>query len=227
MIDTMIQLRKLKILIADDHEVTREGIKTVLLQLPETQDAQVEEIVDGRLLLKNLKKCRFDLLIMDIFLDGIDGLKALDYIQKEGLNIPTIVFSRFDNQRMRKAVMIRGAGGFLYKSQPVSDLEKAIRTVLRGQKFSLAGKRKEDMEVVRPAGQESFSVPMQERCSLTRREIQVLKLIAESRNNKEIAANLYISEQTVGVHRKNLMRKLGARNKVSLVRAAYEFQLID
>jgi DNA-binding NarL/FixJ family response regulator len=223
----MIQLRKLKILIADDHQVTREGIKTVLMHLPETRDAQVEEIVDGRLLLNGLKKCRFDLLIMDIFLEGIDGLKVLDFIQNERLNIPAIVYSRFDNQRMRKAVMIRGASGFLYKSQPVSDLEKAIRTVLKGQKFSLPGKRKEDPEASRQVSQESFSIPMQERCSLTRREIQVLRLIAEARNNKEIASQLFISEQTVGVHRKNLMRKLGARNKASLVRAAFEFQLIE
>ncbi|MBK7410619.1 MAG: response regulator transcription factor [Saprospirales bacterium] len=157
----------------------------------------------------------------------MDGLKVLDYIQKESLRISTIVFSRYDNQRMRKAVMNRGANGFVYKSQSLLDFEKAIRMVLKGQKYSMPAKQKETESGLDSTSQQSFLDPLMERCSLTKRETQILRLIAESNSNKEIASHLFISEQTVGVHRKDLMRKLGATNKASLVRAAYEFQFLE
>ncbi|MCB9284924.1 MAG: response regulator transcription factor [Lewinellaceae bacterium] len=223
----MIQGTKWKILLADDHSVTREGIMVVLRQMQETKDARVDEVGKGADLLPLLKKNGYDLLILDIFLDGVDGLQVLDFIQKESLRISTIIYSRYDNQRMRKAAMIRGAQGFVYKSQPVEEFEKAIRTVLKGRKYTLPSRQKELVTEQPLRSQNSFFVPLLERCSLTKREIQILRLIAESQSNKEIASNLFISEQTVGVHRKNLMRKLGATNKASLIRAAYEFQLLE
>ena len=223
----MIQGTKWRILLADDHSVTREGIKVVLRNIPETKDAQVDETGKGADLLPLLKKHGYDLLILDIFLEGVDGLQVLDFIQKESLRISTIIYSRYDNQRMRKAVMIRGAQGFVYKSQSVEDFEKAVRTVLKGGKYSHPSRQKKGKPGQEVISQDSFFVPLLERCSLTKREIQILRLIAESQSNKEIASHLFISEQTVGVHRKNLMRKLGATNKVSLIRAAYEFQLLE
>ena len=214
-----------KILIADEHPVSREGVKALLRMMKETADAQVEEAYRGDKVMEYLRKNRYDLLIIDIFLEQVDGLKVLEYIQKEGLRLGTIVFSRYDNQRMRKAVMIRGADGYALKSASVDELKKAIRTVLKGRKYShpARGEKKQDQLTE----QATFQVPFAERCSLTRREIQILRLIAQSKSNKEIASSLFISVQTVSVHRKNLMRKLGVQNKASLVRAAYEYQLLE
>jgi DNA-binding NarL/FixJ family response regulator len=212
-----------KILLADDHHVAREGVKATLRAMKETANARVEEVGNGDGVMQALQTDEYDLLIVDVFLEGADGLQALDYIRQRNLNIPSIVFSRFDNQRVRKAALMRGAKAFIFKSQPVAYLEKAVRAVLNGKKYSSPSKRQEEKtESFSP-----FSTPLQERCSLTRREIQVLQLVASSKSNKEIASQLFISEQTVGVHRKNLMRKLGARNKTGLVRAAYELNFIE
>jgi DNA-binding NarL/FixJ family response regulator len=216
---------QLNVLIADEHPVTREGVKALLHAIRETAVARVEEASDGDQLMRMLRKKRYDLLILDVFLANMDGLKVLEQIQQEGLRLATIVFSRYDNQRMRKAVMIRGADGFALKSASVAELEKAIRTVLKGRKYSHPPKERH--EQVQLSSQGTFQVPFQERCSLTRREIQILQLIAQSKSNKDIAKSLFISAQTVSVHRKNLMRKLGVQNKASLVRAAYEYQLLE
>lgn len=219
-----MQSAKCKILIADEHVVSREGLKAVLRRMPETADAVVLEVADGNMALALLEKQHIDLLILDLNLDETDGLKVLEYMQQNNLRLPAIVFSRHDNQRMRKAVMIRGASGFILKSQPLAELEKAVRTVLKGRRYSRPeGERKAPDQ----AETGSFGVPFMEKASLTRREIQVLRLIAEARSNKEIAANLFISVDTVCVHRKNLMRKLGVQNKASLVRAAFEFHLVE
>lgn len=220
----MVQSTKCRILIADDHLVSREGLKAVLRQMPETADAAILEAADGNSVVALLKKQHFDLLILDVNLEGLDGMKVLEYLQQENLNLPSIVFSRHDNQRLRKAVMIRGASGFVFKSQPLAELEKAVRTVLRGRRYS-----RPESEKKTPTQPESgsFSVPFLERASLTRREIQVLRLIAQARSNKEIAASLFISVETVCVHRKNLMRKLGVQNKASLIRAAFDLQLVE
>ena len=215
----------LNILIADEHPVTREGVKALLHAIRETAAARVEEASDGDQIMRMLRKKRYDLLILDVFLTNTDGLKVLEQIQVEGLRLATIVFSRYDNSRMRKAVMMRGADGFALKSAALAELEKAVRTVLKGRKYSHPPKEHEKQ--VQLSGQAAFQAPFQERCSLTRREIQILRLITQAKSNKEIANSLFISIQTVSVDRKNLMRKLGVQNKASLVRAAYEYQLLE
>lgn len=213
-----------RILIADDHDVAREGIKTTLSSMRETANARIEEVSNGALLLSLLKKERFDLLIMDVSLNGTDGLTVLEYLQHANVYLSSIIFSRYDNIRMRKAVMNRGAAGFVFKSQPIAEFEKAIRMVLTGRKYSLPRMEQDPEQAIAKSG---FEVPFLERASLTKRELQVLRLIAQAKNNKEIAADLFISAETVSVHRKNLMRKLGVQNKASLVRAAYAFQLLE
>lgn len=220
----MVQSANYKILIADEHVVSREGIKAVLRRMPETAGAAIMEAADGNSVLAFLKKQPFDLLILDVNLEELDGLKVLEYLQQNNLHLPSIVFSRHDNQRLRKAVMIRGASGFVFKSQPLGDLEKAVKTVLKGGRYSRPG---QERTTPGQTGTSSFSVPFLEKASLTRREIQVLQLISQARSNKEIAAHLFISVDTVCVHRKNLMRKLGVQNKASLIRAAFEFQLVE
>ncbi|MFZ2900449.1 MAG: response regulator transcription factor [Saprospiraceae bacterium] len=220
----MVQSATCKILIADEHVVSREGLKAVLRRMPETADAAIMEAADGNSVLAFLKKQSFDLLILDVSLEEMDGLKVLEYLQQNHMHLPSIVFSRHDNQRLRKAVMIRGASGFVFKSQPLAELEKAVRTVLKGRRYSRPGREKKAPDQPETS---SFSMPFMERASLTRREIQVLRLISQARSNKEIAAHLFISVETVCVHRKNLMRKLGVQNKASLIRAAYEFQLVE
>lgn len=218
----MVQGQKCRILIADGHAVCREGLRAVLRSMPETADAEIVEAADGNVLLSLLGKRSFDLLILDVDLESLDGLKVLEYIQHHNLRLSSIVFSRHENQMIRKAAMIRGASGFVFKSQPLPELEKAVRTVLKGRKYSHPSAEK------KPTGQApSFDMPFMERASLTRREIQVLRLIAQGNNNKEIAGSLFISIDTVCVHRKNLMRKLGVRNKASLIRTAFEFQLVE
>jgi CheY-like chemotaxis protein len=99
-------VRHWKILLADDHHVAREGVKATLRAMKETENAHVEEVWDGAVLMQALQTDQYDLLIVDVFLEGVDGLQALDYIRQHSLGLPSIVFSRFDGQRVRKAAMM-------------------------------------------------------------------------------------------------------------------------
>lgn len=174
-----------------------------------------------------------DLIMLDLNLIDIDGLDLIPLIRKHSKSVKLIVLTRYSKSKLIKEALKKGADGYLLKTSSLQNLYDAIDAVLEGKTFVGEG-----LHITPPpnqspkkVGQSGSGMIYEDRYmikdKLTRREQEILGLIAQAKNNKEIAAELYISDQTVGVHRKNMMRKLGVHNTVHLVKMAIEYQLVD
>ena len=169
-----------------------------------------------------------ELVIMDLNLEDEDGLTILPKIRNMAKNIKICVLTEYGDYKFVKEAMIKGADGYILKSNSLEDFSNCIRTVFNGETFIAPGlhitppKLKSGLSVKKSIYEDRFMIKRK----LTSREQEVLALITQAKNNKEIADELYISDQTVGVHRKNIMRKLGVRNTVNLVKFALENQLV-
>jgi DNA-binding NarL/FixJ family response regulator len=174
-----------------------------------------------------------DLLIMDLNLLDIDGLDLIPLLRRRSKSIKIVVLTRYSKTKLVKESLKKGADGYLLKTDSLKELYQAIDDVLAGNTYLGKG-----LHITPPANgivsvmkEDANGTIYEDRYTikekLTKREQEILSLIAQAKNNKQIAAELYISDQTVGVHRKNMMRKLGVHSTVNLVKLAIEFQLVD
>ncbi|MBX2816774.1 MAG: response regulator transcription factor [Saprospiraceae bacterium] len=209
----------LKVVIIEDHLLVAEGVKKMV----ETSDLnmKVVGIHDGGDRWEKLFRNRqVDLVLLDLNLQGRNGLDLLEPLKELAPEARIIIVTGYKNSKVVKQAFLGGADGFVLKSAPFSELETGIRTVLQDNTFMGTGVQvttKPKNGIVKNGHfQDAFSV----RYQLTKREQEILELITQAFSNKEIARKLFISDQTVSVHRKNIMRKLGVSNTVSLVKAA-------
>ena len=175
---------------------------------------------------------KVDLIFLDINLGDEDGMEFVPRIKKTDLNIKLIVLTSYGDYRYVKDAMQRGADGFILKSADYSELATCIDEVMDGNTYIGDGlsispplnsfKKGFGVERKMAYYEDRFQIKQK----LTKREIEILKLIIQAKNNKEIGDELFISDQTVGVHRKNIMRKLGVRSTMSLIKFAIENQLV-
>jgi len=189
-----------KILIADDHEVVRVGLKTMLQG---TDIKIVAEASDGDAAFKAAKKLKPDLVLLDVRMAGTDGLNCLARIKLDLQNIPVVMFSAFDNPTYVARALALGASGYLSKSSSRTRIVNAIRAAASGDSIW----SKEDLRGVTgalaaPTGTSNGEIP------LTNRESQVLKQVALGLTNKEIAQSLGISYETVKEHVQHILKKL-------------------
>lgn len=204
--------------IIEDHLLVAEGLR----KLVEASDLPIKvlAISDGEDIASDFGTQRVDLVLLDLNLDGANGLDLLDPIKKLAPGSRIVVVTSYKNTKVVKQAFLGGADGFVLKSAPFSELAEGIRTVLEDNTFMGTGvevtSRLRNGMTKKGHYQDAFSV----RYRLTKREQEILDLITQAFSNKEIAGKLFISDQTVSVHRKNIMRKLGVSNTVSLVRAA-------
>lgn len=211
----------IRVLIADDHALFREGIRALLRPYPDIEI--VGEAEDGVQALERVEELAPDLVLLDINMPRLGGLEAVPEIQGRRPATRILILTQYDNKEYVYRFLRLGVAGYVLKKAAGTELVAAIRAAARGESFldpSVAGaviqgflKRGSD-----PA-QESFE-------SLTERERQVLKLIAEGRTSKEIAENLCIAVKTVMAHRANLMEKLDIHNRTDLIRFALRTGLI-
>jgi len=184
-------------------------------------------------LIKKVSYGSFELLIMDINFPGEDGIELIPQIKDLNPSIRIIVLTTYTDRKFVKRAFLNGTDGYVLKSNDSLDLVEGINTVMQGDTYMSDGLR------LTPASNRTYvtkavanlanrfyedSYTMKQK--LTKREQEILHLIADSKNNREIAKELYISDQTVGVHRKNIMRKLGVRSTVNLIKFAIEHQLV-
>ena len=190
-----------KIMIADDHSMVREGLKS-LLELD--GDIQViEEAVDGEDCLEKLKTCKPDVLLLDINIKKKNGLEVLQCINKSNLKVKVLVLTVHNEvEYLIKAVDI-GVDGYILKDSESAELKKAIFAITKGENY------------IQPDLIPALNSKMIEKNSdkdkidsLTKREFEVLKLLAVGMYNKEIAEKLNISERTVKNHVSNIFKKL-------------------
>jgi DNA-binding NarL/FixJ family response regulator len=210
--------------IADDHRLFVESIKLMLNASNEFNFEVMDEAGNGDEAVEVLKKRQPNLLLLDLNMPGKDGLNVLGEIRSMLDHTAILVLTMYEDEKLFRSVMKAGADGYLLKSSGKEELFTAIRMVLEGITYQPALTPAETQtEVVQ---RREFEDNFMKKYNLTKRELEVLKLIAQAMSNKQIGRELYISDQTVGVHRKNIMRKLGVNNAAGLMRIAYDSHIL-
>lgn len=225
----MILNKSLRIFLADNHQIFIEGMKSVLSRTENYQCDIVGEITTGGDLLKELRETEVDLLFLDMNFPDIDGLEILTKIREFEQELRIIVLTMYDESKIVKSAFQAGADGYILKSSEINEVEEAIEKVMEGHTFMGKGVvltngrgRKGFGNIVGMTSEDRFV----KRYNLTKREVEVLHLISKALSNKEIAKELYISDQTVSVHRKNIMRKLTVSSTAELIKVVFESNIL-
>jgi DNA-binding NarL/FixJ family response regulator len=207
-------MAKIRVLIADDHAILREGVRALLAL---TDDIEVVgEARDGREAVDLAGKLDPDVVLMDIAMPGLGGLEAALEMKRQGARARVLVLSQYDDREYVRRLLKAGVAGYVLKKSAGSELANAIRAAHRGGLVLDPEVARAAMEEGGPAGPGEAD-PYE---TLTDREKQVLKLVAEGLANKEVAEALGISVKTAMTHREHVMEKLGLHNRTELVRFA-------
>jgi DNA-binding NarL/FixJ family response regulator len=207
-----------KILIADDHGIVRAGIRLLLER--QTDLHVVAEAADGLEALECALASRPDLCILDVGMPRMTGLQAAREIKAHVPKTRVLMLSMHDDEHYLFEALEAGASGYVLKREADHDLVGAIRAVARDEPFLTNAAERSIIRRWMADGAPP-KIP------LTPREEEVVKLIAEAHTNADIAALLHLSEKTVESHRANVLRKLGMRDRVQLVRYAIRRGLVE
>ena len=205
-------MSKLRILLADDHETVREGLKLIIGAQSDME--VIGEVGDGQAAVEQAQQLRPDVVVMDVSMPGMNGLKATQKLRERCPEVKIVALTRHKDDGYLQQLLRAGAAGYVLKQSPPAELLHAIRAIAAGGKYldpSVAGK-------VMGTFSESSFFRRESNANLTDRETEVLRLIAWGYSNKEIAARLDLSVKTVEVHKANAMKKLGMRSRIDIVR---------
>jgi DNA-binding NarL/FixJ family response regulator len=211
---------KIRVVIADDHAIVREGVKA-LLNLADDIEV-VGEAADGREAIAKAQSLEPDVMLMDIAMPDLGGLEATVEIRKQQPRTRILVLSQYEDREYIRRFLKLGVSGYVLKKSAGSDLLAAIRAAHRGGLVL-------DPEIAREAmGERDGAGPREADPyeTLTDREKQVLKLVAEGRSNKEVADLLGISVKTAMSHREHIMEKLDLHSRTELIRFALKQGII-
>ena len=209
----------IEVVIADDHAVVRDGIKAVVERM--AKDIKViGEGANGNEVLEMAKKRRADVYVIDIAMPILNGIETVDRLMKMDPGSKVIILSMHDNRTFVEKALKYGAMGYVLKENAAEEIVRAIHEVYMG-KFFLSPKISRFI-VNGFFGRRGHYKQYHEVVDLTRRERQILQLIAEGWTGRKIAGQLNLSLNTVHVHRKNIMRKLDIHNQAGLIRYAFK-----
>jgi DNA-binding NarL/FixJ family response regulator len=213
----------IRILVADDHDVVRQGLVTLLGRRPDWQVCA--EARNGREAVMLTERFRPNVAILDLSMPELNGLEATRQIKKVLPETEILVFSMYENEQFVRDLLSAGARGYVLKSDVGTQLVLAVETVARHKPFftsEIAEKVLEGfLKLGEFGGQEATNSSV-----LTAREREIVQLLAESKSNKEISTILGISVKTVQTHRATIMRKLGINSIVDLVHYAIRNNLV-
>jgi DNA-binding NarL/FixJ family response regulator len=211
----------IRVVLADDHALVRAGIRALLEKLPGVE--VVGEANNGRQALELIKTSGPNLILLDISMTELGGLEALPRIVKDFPAVKVLILSGHANEEYVLRALRCGASGYLLKEAAAEELELAIKAVAQGKTYLSPSVSRTVVEsyLQRAAGEEG---PIEQ---LTARQREILQLIAEGRNTKEIAATLEISVKTVEAHRLQLMARLNIHDVPGLVRYAIRSGLVS
>lgn len=209
----------LRIVIADDHGVVRGGLRLLLDRQPDME--VVGEAADGAEAVATTLALRPDVCVLDVAMPKRTGLDVTREIKAHAPEIHVLILSMHDDERYLFEALKAGAGGYVLKKEADQALVEAVRAVARGDSFLTNDAQR---KLVRTWLADDSTGPIE---PLTPREQEVLKLIAEAHTNRRISEVLGLAEKTVESHRANLLRKLGMRDRVELVRYAIRRGLVE
>jgi DNA-binding NarL/FixJ family response regulator len=205
-------MRPLKVLIADDHRLILEAIQLVLEDVDDIEI--VGQTTNGTQVLPLIGRTSPDLVLLDVRMPEMDGLTCLDRIRKQHPDVTVVMLSAHDDPETIASALSRGAKSFIGKMVDPRDLPSALRLIAQGA-------------VYRPVeGDEVTRVAPAQEAGLTPSEQRVLEALARGLSNKEIAQELWLTQQTVKFHLTNIYRRLGVANRTEAVRHAYQHRLV-
>ena len=214
----------LRILLADDHEVVRRGLRALLDGQPGWQ--VVGEACDGRQAIEKTQQLNPDVVVLDITMPQLSGLEAAKRILADAPRTKLVFFTMHSSEQMVYEALNAGAHGYVLKSDAANDLIHAVESTQQQRKFFVSPKLEPliSKEYFKRGHRATVAkVPAE---VLTAREREVLQLLAEGRNSKDVATALGISLKTVETHRANLMAKLDLHSLPALVRYAIRNKLV-
>lgn len=209
----------MRIIIADDHRVVREGLRWMLSDHPDIE--VVGEAANGRELLELVADTPADVVLLDVRMPEMTGLEALEVLQETAPDLKVIVLSMHDEPAYVKRAVELGASGYLLKSAGRDEIIRALLVVAEGRAYIQGEVTGPLLETV--AGRDRVGTARE----LSPRERQVLALVAEGKENKQIARRLDVSEATVKTYLKSVFERLGVRTRAEAVAVALREGLID
>jgi len=209
----------IRILIADDHTLVREGLKQILSDLPDM--AVTDEASNGKEVLDKVRENDFDVVLLDISMPGQSGVDILKQIKLIKPKLPVLILSMYPEEKYAIRTLRAGASGYLTKDSVPDELIEALRTVSLGKRYityTLAEKIAYDWDV-------DAKKPLHER--LSDREYQVMCMIASGKAVSQIAKEISLSVKTISTHRARIMKKMNMKNNAELTHYAIKHGLVD
>ncbi|MDD2792353.1 MAG: response regulator transcription factor [Sediminibacterium sp.] len=212
--------KKIRLAIVDDHTVVIDGLKSMLAGFPQLEVVFATQ--SGTELLAYLQTASPDIILMDIQMPEINGIDLCKMVLKQCPDIGIIAFSSFDDSNYVKQLFRSGARAYLLKNSGKQIILKAIEAVMAGEQFMDEAIQKILLqESITGQRRSIFDIP------LTKRETEIVQLVANGLSNQEIAGKLFLSLRTVETHRMNVNQKLGVKNSAGLVKEAIKRGLVD
>lgn len=205
----------IRLIIAEDHQLLIEGLISILSEVEGI--ILLDPVHDGKQLLNSLHFSTADMVLLDLNMPNMDGIKTLEVLKREFSKIKVIVLTNYDQPQLVDKIKKMGADGYILKSSASHILKKAISQV------ALGGSYFEQSLTSESDNNHYFIDDFMKKFQLTRREVEIIRMIEKELTSKEIGDNLFISEFTVGTHRKNIMRKLDVKNVAGLMKIARQF----
>jgi DNA-binding NarL/FixJ family response regulator len=220
----------IRAVLADEHELFSEGIQRILSELKNPVIEVIAAVRSGKDLIGAIEKEKTDLVLFELNFTDVEYDQLIRKIRQVDRDVKLIILSAYGEMKLVRNCFNLGIDGFLLKSNSVIELEKGISEVMQGQVFIGEG-----LQVAPPNRDEEGEAPEDEtrlndrfliKQKLTKRETEILQLICAGLNNRQISKELFISDQTVGVHKKNIMKKLKVNSTPDLIRFAMEKKIV-
>ena len=203
--------KKIRVMLVEDHILMRVGLKTTAEGEPDME--VIAEVADGRQVLENYRRHKPDVVLLDLRLPGMDGIQIIKQLRQEASEVRIVVLSSYGGGDDITSAIQSGASGYVLKSMPLEQMLQAVRVVHAGGQYF-------PREI-------SDRVNQRIQSDISPREIEVLRLIAQGKANKEIGVKLGISEGTVKNHLTNIFTKLGAVDRAQALTIAVKRQLVQ
>jgi DNA-binding NarL/FixJ family response regulator len=214
--------KRLRILVADDHELVRRGIRGLLRA--RRGWIVVGEAMNGREAVEKANKLKPDVAILDISMPELDGLQATRQIREAVPNTEVVILTMHESDQMVRRVLDAGAFGYVLKSDLATHLVKAVKSVSAGKLFLTPRVSSIILKGFLTTGNQSDPTEHSQ-ARPTAREVEIIRLLAEGKANKEIAAELGIAIRTVETHRAKIMLKLGLHSLAELIHYAIRHKI--